>query len=307
LSYEAIFKISIDQTPIIQSTSRQERNQEEMTDFGRSGTARGPGSFSRGRGGAGANRDGGYSRPNEGASDSYVGRNPSFSQQQQGFQTSQSIPQHQGFQTSQSIPQHQGFQTSQGYNSSGQQPAFDRSRSGMGSFSRGQGSQGGYATSRQGGGVQDRAVHPMGQQVLSGGPDSNEDWRKKQEEAVARNANIIVQETPAKKLPVAKEVVVIGDHEVQHVGGLAIPEHTRVEIIPVEPIIRHQREQVTPPSSLSRPIAQSVPVPSGAAVSGLISTVTGASSKGDMEQISEIVGLLAEAFHKLDIFVKSKK
>jgi hypothetical protein len=86
---------------------------------------------------------------------------------------------------------------------------------------------------------------------------------------------------------------------------------------------------VTHPPSLSRPIVQPVQVqnvPSDAAVGGLISSVTGASSKGgclsvmfrvkslycsiisdDMEKISEIVGLMAEAFHKLDIFIKSKK
>jgi len=67
---------------------------------------------------------------------------------------------------------------------------------------------------------------------------------------------------------------------------------------------------VTHPSSLSRPIVQPVQaqsVPNGAAVGGLISSVTGAASKNDMEQISEIVGLMAAAFHKLDLFIKSKK
>ena len=155
---------------------------DTSSQFERSGGMRAGGSFSRRRGGAGANRANG--------GNSYGTLPPSYSQQNE-LSTSQG-PLQQGFQTSQGLPPSQGFQTSQtgysqGYNS-GQQGdvrshpgdggGFDRSRGGMGSsFSRGQGSRvGGFASSRpvpsdMGGGFQDRAVpiHSMGGQIQGSG------------------------------------------------------------------------------------------------------------------------------------------
>jgi len=174
-------------------------------------------------------------------------------------------------------------------------------------------------------GFQERAIHSMGGQAQQGFqagqvgiPDSNEEWRKKQEEAIARNSLIKPQETPAKPIVVREVVNIDSDVPIQH-GGATIVE-PRQEKIPTEipSIIRHPREEVTPPPSQPRStvptqtiptpivLAQSVPVLSGA-VGGLISSVADASSKSDMEQISEVVGLMAEAFRKLDIFIKSKK
>jgi len=145
------------------------------------------GSFSRGRGGAGTSRIGG-----NGGSSNYD-FNTSQGHLQQGFQTSQGLPPYQVFQTAQGLPQ-QGFQTSQagysqGYTSeqlvdvrskSAAVNGFERSRSGNGSsFSRGQGAQGGFGSSRQAGtemgemgGFQNRAMpatHSMGAQINSTG------------------------------------------------------------------------------------------------------------------------------------------
>jgi len=281
------------------------------------------GSFSRGRGGAGMNRGDDYPRQSE--SGAYGMRNPSVSQQNEsGFNTSAAQDfqdQQTGFARSRggsfsrgrggagANPVVQDFQPqqtglSQGqYNSStllqvrsemqdGSQTGFNRSHGAGSSFQTGQQGVGG-------------AVHSMGGQGLAAA-DANEEWRRKQEEVLARNMNVVPPETPAKKPPVlVKEVEpqsqisrggpVMGVHPVQERFETLVKQQPQKEVTPTPQPARQPSVSVQ---------TQSVPNVGGSA--GGVASFSNASSD-DLEQIAEIVGMMAEAFNKLHLFLKTKK